>query len=416
MMLSTNPFAIQKIKSKAADSKIIGTIKEAQVLMNQVMVSSKIIGSAFGRAGSKFICNSFNIDDYDIERTPGSAFSGVIVYFCFDALYEYLSAKTTDKIILRIINRAIKIAHKEINLFRGKIYTHEVGSYFAVWSFEENMGVNEVPPTWDNLEYKRFLKQKMQARMELAFSAIFSAVFKIKIFVREYMHHKHQKVNLKAEYVVGFAIHAGSGYEGPAGASDKVDMVICGADVTLCRKISELNPGYKSDILMTEFACELLSVETRRQYLHEVDRYLIKGEELSGNIHPIKLYTTVFDEKKIGNFVITKHISAMNTNGLVEMIRNDVLRLRISECHFSELCPNLKNYAFQNLSLQHIYNEALKYYYKREWQLSNSHLERMIRFIKDFTPAIILKKKLMAYNNICPLNWTNYHTIDIYSN
>lgn len=121
----------------------------------------------------------------------------------------------------------------------------------------------------------------------------------------------------------------------------------------------------------------------------------------------------MFDEKKIGNFIITKHISAINTSNFVELSRSEISNLRLSECHFVELCPNLKNYSYQNNSLQHIYLEALKHYYKGDWQAANSSLEKMIRFMKDFVPANNLKKRLMSHGFSCPADWVSYLKVNI---
>lgn len=120
----------------------------------------------------------------------------------------------------------------------------------------------------------------------------------------------------------------------------------------------------------------------------------------------------MLDEKKIGNYIITKHV-LVNATNFTELGKKDVSDLRISDCHFVDLCPNLKNYSYQNNSLQHIYLEALRFYYSGEWQNCNSSLEKMIRFIKDFTPANNLKKRLLSHNFTCPEGWLSYILIDL---
>ena len=111
--------------------------------------------------------------------------------------------------------------------------------------------------------------------------------------------------------------------------------------------------------------------------------------------------------------MLTKHTGAFQTSQLPELARREALNLALDDCHFSDLCPNLKQYTFKNSSLQHVYLEALKFYYRREWQAANSSLEKMIRFVKDFNPANNLKKRISNDLAVCPADWVSHLLIDL---
>lgn len=240
------------------------SIKETQDLMKKVMAFSKLINNLHGRSANDFLCQSLSIEDFEIISTPGEKFFGIIVRFSMETLFEFLKSKTTPKKILRIVNQSLKIIHMEITYFNGRLFSLGLGSYIAVWQFNDDYeaaGIKEADLPSSNSDLKIHLKQRMQAKAEIAFSAIYTAVFKLKIFIREYMHMKHNKINLKAEHIIGFAMHAGTGYIGAAGDDNKVDMIATGADVFITEQISSLNHAYKADMLVTEFLYELLSVE-----------------------------------------------------------------------------------------------------------------------------------------------------------
>ena len=229
--------------------------------MDQLSKSSSILATAFGRAGDNFLCKAFNVEDYEIDSLEAQKFMGIIVYFSLDMLYEFLRPKTTERKILRILNRTLKIVHHEISCLKGKIYSNGMYSYYAIWRFEEELGEKELFSAMSSEDRKNYFKTKMTGKAEVAFSALFIAIFKIKIFIREYMHYKHNKINMKAEHTVGFILHAGTGFEGAQGSSSKADLVVFGKDLSIAKKLSPHSSTYKSDLLVTEFACTLLTPE-----------------------------------------------------------------------------------------------------------------------------------------------------------
>lgn len=102
---------------------------------------------------------------------------------------------------------------------------------------------------------------------------------------------------------------------------------------------------------------------------------------------------------------------------MAEINRMHLFTAKLSDCHFTELCPNLKSYAFQNSTLQHIYAEAYRCYIRGDWVSANNHLEKMIRFLKEFTPAMILKKKIGEFTATNPsLHAGGGHQIELMIN
>lgn len=264
MILSTNPYKLEQLQreNKLNDKKTFGVIAEAQSLMTNISNAYRLIMNVYGRAADKHICQAINVVDYSFEELEGDRFMGIIAFFSVESFQEFLRQKTVPKKIQKLTNHIIKIIHREIKCLRGRIYSYKPGCYYAVWRYEDEVGSKaENPPSIDHDDMKRFFKQKMTAKAEIAFSSIFTAIFKVKVFIREYMHYKHNKINFKAEHVVGFSLHAGTGFEGLTTTASKSDPVICGTDLTLARKISDHNDTYKSDLMVTEFVHELLSVE-----------------------------------------------------------------------------------------------------------------------------------------------------------
>lgn len=255
------------MKKDGVDDKLaISGIKEAQILMNEFSKSSSILITAFGKAGDPFLCHAFNVEDYEIDKIPGEKFMGVIVYFSLDLLYEFLRPKTTERRILRILNRTLKIIHHEITCLKGKLYSNDLYSYYAIWRFEDDFNEKGAGGGMGGEDKKNYFKSKFSAKAEVAFSALFIAIFKIKIFIREYMHIKHNKINMKAEHTVSFILHAGTGFEGAEGSDEKVDLVVLGKDLRLAKELSPHSIFYKSDILVTEHAYSLLSTEVSRAH------------------------------------------------------------------------------------------------------------------------------------------------------
>lgn len=58
---------------------------------------------------------------------------------------------------------------------------------------------------------------------------------------------------------MGFVLHVGSGFEGIEGSVDKVDIVAFGRDLSIARELSAYSSSLKSDILVTEYAYQLLN-------------------------------------------------------------------------------------------------------------------------------------------------------------
>lgn len=227
--------------------------------MDKFRMSANILLSAFGKAGDPYMCKEIHVENFDLAKTNANKFRGVIVYFNLDMLYEFLRPKTTERKILRILNRTVKIIHHEISCLRGKVYSYDIFSYYAVWKFEDDFSEKEFPSTISNDDVKSYFKNKMTSKVEVAFSALFIASFKVKIFIREYMHYKHNKINMKAEHTVGFLLHVGTGFEGLQGSVDKVDIVAFGRDLSIAKELSRYCSGLKSDILVTEYAYHLLT-------------------------------------------------------------------------------------------------------------------------------------------------------------
>lgn len=263
-MLSTNPYQVERLvnENKLGDSNNLGALGEAQVLMNHVRNVSRMINTQYGKAADKYICQFVNVSDYRFNEIEGDKFMGVIVYFSTEPLQEFLRQKTVPKKAVKIVNHVLKIIHREIRCLRGKIVSYTPGNYYAVWRYEEEAGkATQNPPSIEHEDLKKFFKERMQAKAEVAFSAIFTAIFRIKVFIREYMHYKHNKINFKSDYVIGFGMHAGSGIEGIVLTESKADPILCGKDISLTKRISGFHDSYKSDLLVTEYAYELLSAE-----------------------------------------------------------------------------------------------------------------------------------------------------------
>lgn len=227
--------------------------------MKELSKASNILTTVFGRAGDSFLCKAFNVEEFEEAKVEAEKYMGIIVYFSLDMLYEFLRPKTTERKILRILNRTLKIIHHEISCLKGKIYSNGMYSYYAIWRFEEEFGEKEVFSALSSEDKKNFFKTKMTAKAEVAFSALFIAIFKIKIFIREYMHYKHNKINMKSEHIVGFILHAGLGYQGAHGTSSKTDLVVFGRDLLVAKQLAPHSAAYKSDLLVTEFAYSLLT-------------------------------------------------------------------------------------------------------------------------------------------------------------
>ena len=264
MLLSTNPFVVENLAGDRALSrnpKLRG-IKEALDLMERVVCANKLLASVYGKAADRFICNSFNLEDFDPCDQEASRYMGVIVYFSFQPLYDFLRSKTVEKKTQKLLNHALKIVHREVETFRGRLFTAVPGSYFAVWRYQDEIGsIHDNPPSIDHPDLKRFFKKKMSAKAELAFSAVFTAMLRIKVFVREYMYYKQAKFNFRAENLLSFVVHAGEGFEGIIKTDSRVDMVTFGSDVKIARLLAESTQQLKCDLLVTEFVHELLSLE-----------------------------------------------------------------------------------------------------------------------------------------------------------
>ena len=120
-----------------------------------------------------------------------------------------------------------------------------------------------------------------------------------------------------------------------------------------------------------------------------------------------------FDEKRIGNYIITKHISSNNVSNIKELCHTIKTKININECSFSDICASLKSYSLLNPTSQSTYIEAINQYFRGDWHQANLTLDKILKFIKDFTPAIILRKRMQAENDDCPLDWVNHIVIDI---
>lgn len=127
----------------------------------------------------------------------------------------------------------------------------------------------------------------------------------------------------------------------------------------------------------------------------------------------ISLYTTAFDEKRISNYIITKHISSNNVSNISELCHTIKTKININECSFTDICSGLKAYSLVNPMSQSTYVEAISQYFRGEWQQANATLEKILKYIKDLTPAIILRKRMQGENDSCPDDWVNHIEIKI---
>ena len=121
----------------------------------------------------------------------------------------------------------------------------------------------------------------------------------------------------------------------------------------------------------------------------------------------------MFEERKLGNFVLTKHSGSLQIDKMIEYRRRAQLNLKLVDCRFNELCFNFRIFCYKSDSLEHLYLEGLKYYHKKDWIAANSRMDNLLKYSKDFLPALNIKKTINSNNNLCPPNWSSYELIDL---
>ena len=237
-------------------------IIETKIILKEVSKCLRAVCSVHGRGAEKYIIRCLNIDRFTPNRFEPSKFMGIILYFDFNGLYMFLREKTIDKKCQKLVNHALKFVHREIEVFRGRVFVNQPGSYYAIWRYEEENGdIPEYSKSLDHADLRDHFKKMVNAKAEMAMSAVFTASVRVKILIREYMHCKKRKFNFKTENLLNFVIHAGKGFEGVVRQADKIDFVAVGRDLKIAKLVSRMNKTHRSDFLVTETVFNLLSKE-----------------------------------------------------------------------------------------------------------------------------------------------------------
>lgn len=197
-----------------------------------------------------------NVEDYDLKRVKGEEIFGVYVYFNASVLSEYLVSLIEDISFVNILNKCLSIVHREVNLMRGEIYSHQSGNYFFAWHFSDA----ELFKDYDKIFHPDDIKQQLlQTRVELAFAAISSALFKLRVFLKNYTFTKHDLTEFKMDNLVSFSMHIGPGVKGVTGGDQKVDLTLLSDTVNATRSLTQLTTIYGCDFIVTDIVHDCLS-------------------------------------------------------------------------------------------------------------------------------------------------------------
>ena len=259
--LTAKPMAIEDIFYSNKDY----FLAECSAIENEWKTISKLINfstnwlvNIFGSSSESFLVNAINFEDFELKKVRGDQYSGIYCYLDTTKLVIFLARLIEDENYIGVYNTCLSLVHREVALLRGEIFSMLPGSYIFGWQFNDK----ELFEHSENREDFLSLQAKhIQAKAELAITAVASALFKLRIYLRNYTYNKHDRLQFSMDGLISMAMTTGPAIKGPVGGDHKVDIIITSQSVRKAVELSNYAGPLGLDIVIMDSVYKLLSEE-----------------------------------------------------------------------------------------------------------------------------------------------------------
>lgn len=211
---------------------------------------------AYGISAADFLRKAINYEDFDLKTYKPQYFNGILAYMDLSKLNDFLIGIVDSEEYVIILNKCIEIIHREISLMRGDIITLENSNYIFLWNFLDNEVFEEIAT---DSQYQTQKLEVLQAKGELAFTSLVSCLFKLRIYLKSYCYRVHDILTFNFQGLVTVGVHTATGFKGPVGGSQKVDISILSKSLYFAKKFADHARKLKFDLILTREVGEMLS-------------------------------------------------------------------------------------------------------------------------------------------------------------
>lgn len=390
--LSVHPLVVEDtmVANRALFSSRAEVNTEWVVISKLLNFSTNWLINIFGTSSENYLCKAINFEDFDLKKNKGEEVYGVYCYLDSAKLSTYLAKLVGDCNFVQVYNRCLGLIHQEVSLMRGEIYSLLSGQYLFAWHFSDAEMVKEGDPKED----LSILKSSVTSKAELAVTALISALFKLRVFLRNYTYTEHDKLSFRLDGLVSLSVHSGWAIKGPAGGLQKVDLSMASKSIFLTKKLATLATRYKCDVVFTEQVFDMLSPQVvsahqTAKLLFEIDKFRLESIYLSEG--PYRIYTIQMNDRMIDGFEMTALDSDFILFKKTRAEKMIFRKFKRKDCYFRILKPNLARYLVNDEEIHELYETALEYAVRRQFDLVGPYLEQIRAIARtEFRPAEVL--------------------------
>eukprot|EP01063_Lacrimia_lanifica_P032232 TRINITY_DN5469_c1_g3_i1.p1 TRINITY_DN5469_c1_g3~~TRINITY_DN5469_c1_g3_i1.p1 ORF type:complete len:1043 (+),score=305.47 TRINITY_DN5469_c1_g3_i1:151-3279(+) len=267
------------VRFQATDEDATRPKTEADAMIESVKTLGSLIQVGFGAAGADVV--SQNLQQGRLfTMLPGGNVQAV---FCFCDIRNFTAA--TEKLrqnVMFFVNGVAAIVHDTVLQCGGHPNKNIGDAFLLAWKFRKIRSDRlSIVGVGDGT---RYAQRELEAKADSALAFTFLARERIK--KSEALSLLNQKIGDGFTCTLGYGLHFGWAIEGAIGSSLKIDVSYLSPHVNIAARLEAATKQYRTDVLMSDAFCSILSQPVAAMYTRLVDRVTVKGSST-----PLILYS-----------------------------------------------------------------------------------------------------------------------------